>query len=77
MGAGARRHQQRDSRTEFRTPALWGVASTGPPYLHDASAATIEEAILRHGGEAARSRQLFKELNRIEKRRLLGFVRGR
>jgi CxxC motif-containing protein (DUF1111 family) len=53
------------------------VASTGPPYLHDGSATTIEEAILRHGGEAARARRLFKALSRSEKQRLLGFVRSR
>ena len=34
---------------EIRTPALWGLRFRRP-LLHDGSAATIEEAIARHGG---------------------------
>lgn len=71
---GGPRHQLRDSRTEFRTPALWGLASAGPPFLHDGSAATYEEAILRHRGEGERARQLFTSLTRTERHQLLHFV---
>jgi CxxC motif-containing protein (DUF1111 family) len=76
MGTGPR-HQENDSRTEFRTPALWGVTSTGPPYLHDGSVATLEQAILRHAGEATQSRGLFSALSRTEKQQLLRFVSSR
>lgn len=41
--------------TLWRTPPLWGVAS-GFPWGHDGRSLTIEDAILRHGGEAAVSR---------------------
>jgi CxxC motif-containing protein (DUF1111 family) len=46
----------------FLTPPLWGLARSRP-YLHDASAATLEEAILAHGGEAEASREGFAALS--------------
>ncbi|MEQ1730928.1 MAG: di-heme oxidoredictase family protein [Vicinamibacterales bacterium] len=39
----------------WRTPPLWGVGS-GFPWGHDGRSLTLEDAILRHGGEAAASR---------------------
>ncbi len=36
---------------EWKTPPLWGVADSAP-YLHDGSAATLRDAILRHRGDA-------------------------
>ena len=41
---------------EIRTPALWGLRLRRP-LLHDGSAATIPDAIQRHGGEAALARR--------------------
>ena len=41
--------------TLWRTPMLWGVGS-GFPWGHDGASLTIEDAILRHGGEAASSK---------------------
>jgi CxxC motif-containing protein (DUF1111 family) len=58
---------------EWRTPPLWGVADTGP-YLHDGRAATLEEAILWHGGEAEPSRKLYSELPRESKDLVLSFL---
>lgn len=75
MGNG-RRHGEQDSRTEFRTPALWGAAATGP-YLHDGSAATLEQAVLRHGGEATESRRLFSGLDAETRLQLLRFLATR
>lgn len=46
---------------EFITPPLWGVARSAP-YLHDGRAATLEEAILLHGGEAQASADAYAEL---------------
>ena len=40
------------------TRRLWGVAQSRP-YLHDGSAVTFDEAIARHGGEAADARDAF------------------
>jgi CxxC motif-containing protein (DUF1111 family) len=76
MGTGPRAGE-RDSRTEFRTPPLWGIAATGPPYLHDGSAKTLEDAILRHGGEATDSRDRYVALTRRLKQELLQFVATR
>ncbi len=55
---------------EFVTEPLWGVASTGP-YGHDGRSPTLEAVILRHGGEAQRSRDLFGRLPEPERKRVL------
>jgi CxxC motif-containing protein (DUF1111 family) len=59
----------------FRTPPLWGVAAT-PPYLHDGAATTLEEAVARHDGEAAASRDLFASATAAERAALIAFLRG-
>lgn len=41
--------------SEFLTRPLWGLAESAP-YLHTGTALTLPEAILAHGGEAARAR---------------------
>ena len=60
--------------TAIRTPALWGLTSEGPPYLHDASATTLVEAILKHSGEAESARRSFVNLGPEQLNRLLGFL---
>jgi CxxC motif-containing protein (DUF1111 family) len=62
------------SEQEFRTPPLWGIASTGPPYLHDGRAATIYDAIIVHGGEAKRSVAKFKSLSSEEQAAVVRFI---
>ena len=61
--------------TEFRTPPLWGAAKT-PPYMHDGSAATLEEAILLHDGESIQVRQNYTSLTDEEKNNILMFLEG-
>lgn len=46
----------------FLTPPLWGSARSRP-FLHDGRAATAEEAILAHGGEAQPARDAFAKLS--------------
>jgi CxxC motif-containing protein (DUF1111 family) len=46
---------------EIRTPALWGLRFRRP-LLHDGSAATPREAILRHGGEASAAIERYRTL---------------
>jgi mono/diheme cytochrome c family protein len=58
---------------EFRTPPLWGVADSSP-YLHDGSAATLEEAVVRHGHQAGPSRDLYLKLPPEERRRMITFL---
>ena len=42
----------------FLTRPLWGIERSRP-YLHDAHAPTLEDAILLHGGEAQKSRDAY------------------
>ena len=58
---------------EIRTPALWGVRHRRP-LLHDGSAATIADAILRHGGEAGRARAGYDRLGDEARAVLLRFL---
>jgi CxxC motif-containing protein (DUF1111 family) len=64
---------------EWRTAPLWGIGlldiANGTPYfLHDGRARTIEEAILWHDGEAARSRQQFMQFAQADRAALLKFL---
>ncbi|TXF90229.1 c-type cytochrome [Neolewinella aurantiaca] len=64
---------------EWRTPPLWGIGlfnivNGHTNYLHDGRARDLEEAILWHGGEAADSREGFKELSASERDDLLAFL---
>lgn len=66
--------------TEWRTPPLWGLGlsknSQGGSYflLHDGRARSIEEAILLHGGEAAKSAERYRELTAAEQQQLITFL---
>jgi CxxC motif-containing protein (DUF1111 family) len=68
---------------EWRTTPLWGLRLireflNGEVFLlHDGRARTIEEAILLHGGEAQRSRDLFNDLGAAERAALVDFVGSR
>jgi CxxC motif-containing protein (DUF1111 family) len=64
---------------EWRTPPLWGIGlfravSGHTRYLHDGRARDLAEAILWHGGEAERSREAFRGLEREEREALLAFL---
>jgi CxxC motif-containing protein (DUF1111 family) len=67
-------HKLAERQQEWRTPPLWGVA-TSAPYLHDGRAETLEEAILAHGGEARRATQKFKELPEQERDEVIAFLK--
>jgi CxxC motif-containing protein (DUF1111 family) len=58
---------------EFRTPALWGLRFRRP-LLHDGSAATTSDAILRHAGEAERVRTAYQRVGADERAALLTFL---
>lgn len=62
-------------QTEFLTEALWGVGTTGP-YGHDGRSISLEEVILRHGGEAKKSRDRFAKLRGRDKRNVLDYLRS-
>ncbi len=66
---------------EWRTSPLWGLGLTQTVlphsgYLHDGRALTLEEAILWHGGEAAKAQAAFKALSLQDRQALIGFLRS-
>jgi CxxC motif-containing protein (DUF1111 family) len=67
------------SGKEWKTRPLWGIGLTktvnpAAGFLHDGRAATIEEAILWHGGEAEQSKNDFMALVKAERQSLINFV---
>jgi hypothetical protein len=58
---------------EFMTAPLWGVGTTAP-YGHDGRSINLAEVILRHGGEAQRSRDAFARLPQREQDAVIAFL---
>jgi CxxC motif-containing protein (DUF1111 family) len=75
VGTGDGIEQAPAAANEIRTPALWGLRFRRP-LLHDGSASTIEEAITRHGGEAAAVTARFAQLSAVDRDILLAFLRS-
>jgi CxxC motif-containing protein (DUF1111 family) len=64
---------------EWRTRPLWGIGLTqtvNPQagFLHDGRAATLEEAILWHSGEAQTSKTAFTKLTKTEREQMIAFL---
>jgi len=59
--------------TDFMTAPLWGVG-TKSPFGHDGRSVTLEDVILRHGGEADASKQTFVALDEDNQRKVLEFL---
>ena len=59
---------------DFRTPPLWGVAASGPPYLHDGRAQNLPEAIGLHDGEARNTRLRWEKLSPADRDALIRFL---
>jgi hypothetical protein len=57
----------------FLTRPLWGVGSTGP-YGHDGRSVTLDDVILRHGGESQASRNAYARLSGSESEAVLKFL---
>ena len=72
--ADAKRPTGPATRQEWRTPPLWGFRDSGP-YLHDGRAATLEEAVALHGGEAANSAREFFGLAPRERQQVNAFLK--
>lgn len=62
-----------ERRREWKTPPLWGLHDS-KPYLHDGRAATIEEAIGWHSGEASQSLNRYLALSVDDRRHVLLFL---
>lgn len=64
---------------EWRTPPLWGLREAlrqGDRFLHDGRAATLEEAVRWHGGEAAAARARYLALPADDAARLTAYLEG-
>jgi len=57
----------------YSMPPLWGAGTTAP-YGHDGRSITLNEVILRHGGEAQASRDAFAALSTNDRRDLVDFL---
>lgn len=85
MGPGLadNRPDQDASGTEWRTTPLWGLRLmrqflNGDAFLlHDGRAASVEQAVLLHGGEGAAARNGFAGLGAADRSALLDFVESR
>jgi len=67
--------------SEWRTAPLWGLGSASAinantRYLHDGRAATLEEAILWHGGQGEAARQRFVGMARSDREALVEFLKS-
>jgi len=67
------------SGRDWRTAPLWGIGLAGhvqfgPTYLHDGRARDFTEAIIWHGGEAARARDAFAALNETDRNAVIAFL---
>jgi len=60
---------------EFMTEPLWGVGSTSP-YGHDGRSINLHEVILRHGGEAQRSRNRYARMSNSEQQAIIAFLQS-
>ncbi len=75
VGTGDHIAQGNAPAGKVRTAPLMGI-SQSPSLLHDGSAATVEQAILAHGNEAADSRAAFQALSPSDQKTLADFVRS-
>ena len=73
VGTGDGIEQSAAGAGDIRTPALWGLRFRRP-LLHDGSAATAEDAILRHAKEAAGVTEKYRKLPPGLQRQLLALL---
>lgn len=83
MGSGLADHRPDfdANGNEWRTAPLWGIGLIPTVnkhhfYLHDGRARNIEEAILWHGGEAEKSKDIFKSFSRQDRQAMIAFIKS-
>jgi CxxC motif-containing protein (DUF1111 family) len=62
-----------DTADKLRTAPLWGLR-TKPRFMHDLRSLSLEDAIMRHNGEARETSRRFKELSPEEREALITFL---
>lgn len=73
IGSGDGIPQAAAKEGEMRTPPLWGLRFRRP-LMHDGASATVEDAIARHAGEAAKVTERFDALLKQDREALLAFL---
>ena len=58
---------------DMKTAPLWGLRASAP-YLHDGRAATVDDAIKAHDGEAKAARDRYMKLNEQQVQQLLDYL---
>jgi CxxC motif-containing protein (DUF1111 family) len=64
-----------DTAAKLRTAPLWGLRMKAR-FMHDLASLTLENAILRHGGEATHVKRGFQNLTASEKQQLIVFLKS-
>jgi hypothetical protein len=59
---------------EWKTPPLWGVADSAP-YFHDGGCPTLENAVLKHHGDAENVRVKFERLGAEDRAAIIAFLK--
>lgn len=67
--------EYQSTANQMRTPPLWGLR-TRSRLMHDGLTFTLNEAILRHGGQATASTRAFTRLTNAQKNQLIAFLRS-
>ena len=74
-GDGIVQNGDQSTANKLRTPPLWGVR-TRTRLMHDGLSLTYEEAIRRHGGEAAHVIGRYQRLDQRQRMQLIRFLRS-
>jgi CxxC motif-containing protein (DUF1111 family) len=69
------------SGREWRTAPLWGIGlvetvNGHTNFMHDGRARSLLEAVLWHGGEAARSREVVRHMSAAQRQALIKFLQS-
>lgn len=63
------------TRTKVRTAPLWGLRARGR-FMHDFLSQNVEDAIQRHGNQAAASRSAFNGLSPFDRAKVVAFLKS-
>ncbi|HKS39292.1 MAG TPA: di-heme oxidoredictase family protein, partial [Blastocatellia bacterium] len=72
-GDGIVQNGGQGTRNQVRTAALWGVRAR-IRLMHDGESLTVNDAILRHGGQALTIRNNYNNLSNASKQAVIAFV---
>jgi CxxC motif-containing protein (DUF1111 family) len=72
-GDGVKQNGGRSTTNKLRTMPLWGLR-TRTRFMHDGASVTLNDAILRHRGEASFVTRSYQSLSDGDRRRILAFL---